>query len=81
MLKSFVEKTNTQRDVFKTAIKKSRYWHLGITIGIDIGIGIGVGKKNFFLEKFLFLPSEVFYDENIFGEVLFKYLYTSSWEF
>ena len=38
-------------------------------------------KNFFFLAKFLFLPFEVSYEENIYGEVLFKYPCTPSWEF
>ena len=38
-------------------------------------------KKIFCLAKFLFLPFEVSYEENIYGEVLFKYPCTPSWEF
>ena len=46
---------------------------IGISIGIEVGIGIGIAKKKKFLAKFLFLPFEVSYKENIYGEVLFKY--------
>ena len=63
------------------AIWKPRHRQLGINIGIDVAIGIGIAKKNFFLAKFLFLPFKVSYEENIYGEVLFKYPYTPSWEF
>ena len=38
-------------------------------------------KKKFFLAKFIFLPFEVFYEENIYGEVIFKYPCTPSREF
>ena len=31
--------------------------------------------------KFLFLPFDVSYEENIYGEVLFKYPCTPFWEF
>ena len=65
----------------RTAIWKSRHQHLGIIIGIDVGIGIGIAKKFFFLTEFLFLPFEVPYEENIYGEVLFKYPCTPSWSF
>ena len=51
-----------------------------LAIGIDVGIGIGIAKK-IFLAKFLFLPFEVSYEENIYGEILFKYPCTPSWEF
>ena len=53
------------------AIWKSRHLHLGISISIDFGIEIA--KKLFCLVKSLFLPFEVLYEENIHGEVLFKY--------
>ena len=55
--------------------------NLGRFGNLGIGIGIGIAKKNFFLAKFLFLPFEVSYEENIYGEVLFKYPCTPSWEF
>ena len=58
---------------FSFQIWKSRHRHLGISIGIDVGIGIGIAKILFCLEKSLFLPFEVLYEENIHGEVLFKY--------
>ena len=48
---------------------------------MDVGIGIGIAKKFFFLAKFLFLPFKVSYEENIYGEVLFKYPCTPFWEF
>ena len=49
----------------------------------NLGIGISASalalwsasvlQKKFFRAKFLFLPFEVSYKENIYGEVLFKY--------
>ena len=47
------------------AIWKSQHRHLGI--------GIGIARNLFCLAKSLFLPFEVLYEENIHGEVLFKY--------
>ena len=55
------------------AISKSPHWHLDISIGIDVGIGVGIAKNLFCLAKSLFLLFEVLYEENIHGEVLFKY--------
>ena len=75
------EDESAKRSKCWTAIWKSRHRHLRISIGIDVGIGIGIAKKVFFLTKFLFLPFEFSYEESIYGEVLFKYPCTSSWEF
>ena len=50
-------------------------------LGIGIGMGIGIAKKIFFLAKFLFLPFEISYEENIYRAVLFKYPCTPTWEF
>ena len=74
---SFKSKTNSyllkrekhsERDIWK-----SRHRHLGISIDIDVGIGIDIAKKLFCLAKSLFLLFEVLCEENIHGEVLFKY--------
>ena len=68
-------------DAIVMAIWKSRHQHLDISIDIDVGIGIGIAKNVSFLAKFLFLTFEVSYEENMYGEVLFKYPCTPSWEF
>ena len=57
------------------------FGNLSIGIGIDVGTVIGIVNKYFFLAKFLILPFEVSYEEKIYGEVLFKYPCTPSWEF
>ena len=49
---------------------KPRDRHVGISIDIDVGIGIA--KNLFCFAKPLFLLSEILYEENIHGEVLFK---------
>ena len=64
---------------------------MSLIAGFDIGdleilasaleLASALQKKKFFLTKFSFLPFEVSYEENIYGEVLFKYPCTPSWEF
>ena len=56
-------------------VNSEPFGNLGISISIDVGIGIGIAKNLFCLAKSLFLPFEVLYEEDIHGEVLFKYTY------
>ena len=64
---------SSERKELLRAIWKSWHWHLGTSIGIDVGIGIRIAKNLFCFAKSLFLVFEVLYEENIHGEVPFKY--------
>ena len=68
-----------KRNMRSTVIWKFRHRHLGISIGIDVGIDIGIAKNLFYIIKFLFLPFEVLYEENIHCGAIFKYIFWPSW--